>query len=111
MKSSNLGYPRIGENREWKKVLEQFWKGQIDESQFLQTMESIRHQHLKKQHEIGIDLIPVGDFTFYDQMLDTAAMFGLVPERFNWKEKDIPLSIYFAMARGNDTAHACEMTK
>ncbi|WP_270584725.1 5-methyltetrahydropteroyltriglutamate--homocysteine S-methyltransferase [Bacillus smithii] len=111
MKSSNLGYPRIGENREWKKALEQFWKGQVDESQFLQTMESIRHQHLKKQHEIGIDLIPVGDFTFYDQMLDTATMFGLVPERFNWKGNDIPLSVYFAMARGSDTAHACEMTK
>jgi 5-methyltetrahydropteroyltriglutamate--homocysteine methyltransferase len=111
MISSNLGYPRIGENREWKKALEQFWKGQMEESQFLQTMESIRHQQLKKQQEIGIDLIPVGDFTFYDQMLDTAAMLGLVPERFDWKGNDIPLSIYFAMARGNDTAPACEMTK
>jgi 5-methyltetrahydropteroyltriglutamate--homocysteine methyltransferase len=111
MKSSNLGYPRIGEKREWKKTLESFWAGQIEEHDFLSIMESIRLAHIRKQKEIGIDLIPVGDFTFYDHMLDTAVMFGLVPERFQHTGDKVPLSIYFSMARGSKDAPACEMTK
>ncbi|MFK2824471.1 5-methyltetrahydropteroyltriglutamate--homocysteine S-methyltransferase [Bacillus sp. B190/17] len=109
--SSNLGYPRIGENREWKKALESFWAGKVSEQQLLEEMESIRLTHLKKQKDKGIDQIPVGDFTFYDQVLDTAAMFGMVPERFTYTSGPVPLATYFAMARGNDTAVACEMTK
>ncbi|MGX1902386.1 methionine synthase (B12-independent) [Thermolongibacillus altinsuensis] len=111
MKSSNLGYPRIGEKREWKKTLESFWAGQIEETDFLAIMESIRLAHIRKQKEIGIDLIPVGDFTFYDHMLDTAVMFGLVPERFHHTGGEVPLSVYFSMARGSKDAPACEMTK
>lgn len=111
MKSSNLGYPRIGEKREWKKALESFWNGEIDEKIFLDTMQSIRLNHIKKQREIGIDLVPVGDFTLYDHMLDTAAMFGFIPERFDYQGGEVPLSVYFAMARGNEKAPACEMTK
>ncbi|KAB7708674.1 5-methyltetrahydropteroyltriglutamate--homocysteine S-methyltransferase [Bacillus aerolatus] len=109
--SSNLGYPRIGENREWKKALESFWAGKLEESQFLEEMEKIRLGNLQKQKDAEIDMIPVGDFTFYDQMLDAAVMFGMVPERFAYAGGKVPLNTYFAMARGNDTAVACEMTK
>lgn len=111
MKSSNLGYPRIGEKREWKKALESFWAGKLTESDFLLQMEQIRLQHLQKQQDLGIDLIPVGDFTFYDQMLDMAVMFGFVPKRYDYDGGAVPLSTYFAMARGSEKAVACEMTK
>lgn len=111
MKSSNLGYPRIGENREWKKSLEAFWAGKVKEEDFLLQMEQIRLQHLQKQKDKGMDYIPVGDFTFYDHMLDTAVMFGFVPKRYEYEGGKVPLSTYFAMARGSQTAVASEMTK
>lgn len=111
MKSSSLGYPRIGENREWKKTLEQYWAGNMDEETFLQANEKIVLANLQKQKEKGIDLIAVNDFTYYDHVLDTATMFGLVPERYGIEENQVSLDTYFAMARGNDQAVAGEMTK
>ena len=111
MKTSNLGYPRIGEKREWKKALEQFWAGNLDETTFIDTVENIRLNNLQKQKDSGIDLIPVNDFTYYDHVLDTAIMFGLIPERYLNEENESSLSTYFAMARGNNTAVAGEMTK
>lgn len=109
--NSNLGYPRIGENREWKKTLEAFWAGKLEEADFLKQIEEIRLSNLKVQQEKGIALIPVGDFSFYDHMLDTSAMFGIVPKRFAYEGGIIPLSTYYAMARGSQGATACEMTK
>ncbi|OZI13581.1 5-methyltetrahydropteroyltriglutamate--homocysteine S-methyltransferase [Bacillaceae bacterium SAS-127] len=112
MNSSHLGYPRIGENREWKKTLEAFWAGDIEESVFTEKMERIRLSNLQKQKERKIDLIPVNDFTYYDHILDTAVMFGVIPERYQFEEKGkVPLSVYFSMARGNLEAVASEMTK
>lgn len=111
IKSSNLGYPRIGEQREWKKALEAFWAGKLEESEFLREMENIRLSHLQRQKDKGIDWIPVGDFTLYDHMLDMSVMFGLVPDRFRYEGGAVPLSTYFSMARGSQTAVACEMTK
>ena len=109
--SSNLGYPRIGEQREWKKALEQFWAGKTEKESFLKQMEEYRLQHLKKQQDQGIDLIPVGDWSMYDHVLDTAMMFGLVPKRFEYEGGKVPLETYFAIARGNHSAVASEMTK
>ncbi|MGN7457821.1 5-methyltetrahydropteroyltriglutamate--homocysteine S-methyltransferase [Paenibacillus pasadenensis] len=111
VKSSSLGYPNIGENREWKKTLEAFWSGKIEEPQFQQEMEAIRLERLRRQQQSGLDLIPVGDFTFYDRVLDTAAMFGIVPQRYGYEGGEVPLALYFSMARGNASATACEMTK
>ncbi|MFE4711145.1 MULTISPECIES: 5-methyltetrahydropteroyltriglutamate--homocysteine S-methyltransferase [Paenibacillus] len=111
VKVSNLGYPRIGKNREWKKNLETFWSGQKNEAEFRSEMERIQLEHLQTQKEAGIDLIPVNDFTFYDHVLDAAVMFGIVPPRYEYDGGDIGLDLYFAMARGNATATACEMTK
>ncbi|MDT2261151.1 hypothetical protein P7H06_18930 [Paenibacillus larvae] len=109
--NGNLGYPRIGLNREWKKALESFWSGKIGEDELLSTTRQLRLSHLRKQIEKGIQLIPVNDFTLYDQMLDHAAMFGLVPSRFHYDGGPVSLETYFAMARGNKQATACEMTK
>ncbi len=110
VKTSNLGYPRIGEQREWKKALEAFWKGSISEEQLHKEMKMIRLHHLKKQKDFGVDYIPVNDFTYYDHVLDTAAMFGIVPKRFNHTGGPVSLETYFEMARGGKT-QACEMTK
>lgn len=111
IKSSNLGYPRIGENREWKKALESYWNGDITEAELLEKTGEVRLHHLKKQKEIGIDLIPVGDFSLYDQVLDTSATFGVVPKRFHYTGGKVDLDTYFAIARGADDAVASEMTK
>ncbi|MDM5189713.1 5-methyltetrahydropteroyltriglutamate--homocysteine S-methyltransferase [Bacillus sp. DX4.1] len=109
IQTSNLGYPRIGLHREWKKTLEAFWANKINEEQFLTNTKEIRLQHVKTQQEKGIDLIPIGDFTYYDHVLDTAYMLGFIPSRFS--EFTSYLDVYFAMARGSKDHVASEMTK
>ncbi|WP_404328611.1 5-methyltetrahydropteroyltriglutamate--homocysteine S-methyltransferase [Mesobacillus maritimus] len=109
--STVIGYPYIGENREWKRCVESFWKGGITEAEFLSDMKKIRLDHLKRQASFGVDLLTVGDFTFYDRMLDQAAMFGLVPTRYKWTGGTVDLTTYYAMARGAKDVVACEMTK
>lgn len=110
-KSSVLGYPRIGEDREWKKALEAFWAGKLEESEFQTRLQEIRLNHLRKQQEKGIDFIPVNDFSYYDHILDTAAMFGIIPKRFSYEGGAVPLSVYYGVARGTKGAAASEMTK
>lgn len=109
--STVIGYPYIGENREWKRCVESFWNKKISEEQFTKEMKSIRLNNLKHQQTLGLDLLTVGDFTFYDRMLDVAAMFGLVPNRYNWTGDEVDLTTYYKMARGGKEAVACEMTK
>ncbi|MBB6672388.1 5-methyltetrahydropteroyltriglutamate--homocysteine S-methyltransferase [Cohnella nanjingensis] len=111
MLSGNLGYPRIGRNREWKKALEGFWSGKLEEQAFHAELKAIRIRNLKAQQERGIDVIPVGDFTYYDHILDHAAMFGLIPERFGYAGGEVDLATYYAVARGSREAAASEMTK
>lgn len=111
VRSSVLGYPRIGADREWKKALEAYWAGKTEESAFQAQLQEIRLNHLRKQQEKGIDFIPVNDFSLYDHILDTAAMFGIVPKRFAYNGGAVPLSVYYGMARGTKDATACEMTK
>ncbi|UJF35752.1 5-methyltetrahydropteroyltriglutamate--homocysteine S-methyltransferase [Paenibacillus hexagrammi] len=110
-KSSVLGYPRIGADREWKKALEGFWSGKWEEAELHSRFTQIRLDHLRKLKETGIDLIPVNDFSYYDHILDTAVMFGLVPSRFTYHSGTVPLSVYYGIARGTKEAAASEMTK
>ncbi|WP_186575965.1 5-methyltetrahydropteroyltriglutamate--homocysteine S-methyltransferase [Aquibacillus kalidii] len=109
--SSNLGYPRIGESREWKQALEQYWNQTISKEDLLKQTESIRLNNLEKQKKHGIELIPIGDFSLYDHVLDTSAMFGVVPKRFAYKGGKVDLDTYFAIARGTKDAVASEITK
>ncbi|MBO0602801.1 5-methyltetrahydropteroyltriglutamate--homocysteine S-methyltransferase [Sporosarcina sp. E16_3] len=111
VQSSISGYPRIGGKREWKRALESFWNGATSEEQLLKTTETLRLESLQKQKEFGIDLIPVGDFSLYDHVLDTSIMFGVVPTRFEYTGGKVPLETYFAIARGTKDAVASEMTK
>lgn len=109
--STLIGYPYIGDDREWKKALEAFWRQERTEEDFQETLKSIRLLRIEKQLQSGIDMVTVGDFTLYDRMLDTALMFGLVPKRFNWQGGRVDLHTYYSVARGNHSAVASEMTK
>jgi 5-methyltetrahydropteroyltriglutamate--homocysteine methyltransferase len=108
------GYPRIGKNRELKRALEGFWSGKIGGSDLLSTANDIRRSNREAQIAAGIDLVPVNDFSLYDQMLDTVVLVGAVPERYGWTSETVDLDTYFAMARGRTGEHdvrAMEMTK
>lgn len=110
--SSNLGYPRLGAKREWKHALEDYWAHKINQEELVKRTKSVRLNNLKKQQELGIELIPVGDFSYYDHVLDTSFMFGVVPKRFQNKNKaQDQLDTYFSIARGTKEAVASEMTK
>jgi 5-methyltetrahydropteroyltriglutamate--homocysteine methyltransferase len=105
------GFPRIGAQRELKFAVEQFWKGEIDESALAQTGNSLRRQHWEWQKEAGLDFVAVGDFAWYDQMLNASALLGALPARFGFDAKNLSLKQYFELARGNTAQPAQEMTK
>lgn len=107
----NLGFPRIGAQRELKKALETYWKGQSSIDQLLTTAREIRTGNWLLQQKTGIDLIPVGDFSLYDHVLDMTALLGAIPQRFGNTGGSISSDLYFAMARGTADQPAMEMTK
>ncbi len=96
----NLGYPRIGEQRELKRATEAFWKGKISETELQLTAADIRRTNWLKQKDAGIDLIPVNDFSFYDQVLDMSCLLGNVPPRFQWQGGQTDINTVFTIARG-----------
>ena len=99
MNTSVIGYPRIGKDRELKFASEKFFAGETDEKALLDVAKEIRKEDLLKQKEEGITYISSNDFSFYDNVLDTAFLFNVIPQRY----KDLGLSgleTYFAMARG-----------
>lgn len=102
----NLGFPRIGRDRELKKGLEAYWKGDIDQAALEKIGKQLRATHWQLQKEAGVDLLPVGDFAWYDQVLTHSLMFGVIPQRHQNKENSISLDTLFAMARGVSN-HAC----
>jgi len=105
------GYPRIGKHRELKRALERYWSGKAEATDLLSTASAIRRENREDQLAARLDLLPVNDFSLYDQMLDTIALVGAVPERFGWTGERVDLDTYFAMARGRESAPAMEMTK
>ena len=112
----SLGFPRIGRDRELKKAQEAFWKGELDEAGLRAVGRELRKTHWAVQKNAGIDLLPVGDFAWYDQVLTHSLMFGVIPQRFRPQEGPATLQTLFGMARGvSDSccggAHAQEMTK
>lgn len=111
----NLGFPRIGSRRELKFGLESFWKGQSTHEALLQLGSELRQAHWQQQS--GLDLVPVGDFSFYDHVLDMSFTLGNVPERVDGLQGQ-ELDNYFRVARGRSAkdsdcqcVHAGEMTK
>ncbi|MDX1251496.1 MAG: 5-methyltetrahydropteroyltriglutamate--homocysteine S-methyltransferase [Gammaproteobacteria bacterium] len=111
----NLGFPRIGARRELKRAVEAYWTGQIDRAGLEKTGRELRARHWAVQAGAGLDLLPVGDFSWYDQMLDMSILLGVVPPRFGQFDDTVGLDTYFRMARGRAPTGAdvpaCEMTK
>ncbi len=112
----NLGFPRIGPHRELKFALERFWRGELDLDGLQQQGKAIRAENWRNQAHC--DFVPVGDFSFYDHVLDTSFLLGHIPQRAGTAIDEAPLDQYFRIARGRSGAHnACrhiaagEMTK
>lgn len=99
MQTSVVGYPRIGAMRELKFWTEDYFKGLVSEQTLRENAQKLRAGQWKAQQDAGIDLIPSGDFSFYDGMLDTAVLLGVVPARYRALGLG-GLDTYFAMARG-----------
>ena len=99
VKVSVSGFPRVGKDRELKFAEEKYFRGEISEDILQKVARELRLSHWQEQKKAGIDLIPSNDFSFYDQLLDTAVLFNIIPERY--KTLDLSdLERYFAMARG-----------
>ena len=107
-KSFITGFARIGEQRELKFALESYWANKSDFNAVKSVAEQLRIRHLNYQKNAGIDYISVGDFSYYDIMLDHCIAFGAIPKRFSGLSGE---ELYFSMARGNKNAVAMEMTK
>ncbi len=117
----NLGFPRIGPRRELKFALESYWQGETGQSDLQATARQLRDQNWKRQAQC--DLVPVGDFSLYDHVLDTSFLLGNVPQRAQQNSGESQptgwrLDEYFRTARGrsagddsNLCVHAAEMTK
>ncbi|MCL4526147.1 MAG: 5-methyltetrahydropteroyltriglutamate--homocysteine S-methyltransferase [Gammaproteobacteria bacterium] len=107
----SLGFPRIGHKRELKKALESFWSREIDEQELQSRAAQLRDRHWQIQQNCGMDLVPVGDFSLYDHMLDMSCTLGAIPPRYGFAGGQVGLDTFFAMARGSATQPAMEMTK
>jgi 5-methyltetrahydropteroyltriglutamate--homocysteine methyltransferase len=107
----NLGFPRIGPQRELKKAVEGFWRAVVYPEELQNTGAALRKRNWTLQRACGIEHVPSGDFSLYDHVLDAMAMLGAVPKRFGQREKNIDLATYFTLARGTDEITPLEMTK
>ena len=105
------GYPRVGAKRELKFAVEAFWKGVKSETEVREVAAEIRRVNWATQKAAGADLLPVGDFSFYDHVLDLICAVGAIPKRFGFDADNLTLPQYFELARGNATQFAMEMTK
>tara|TARA_R110002126_G_scaffold10245_74_gene46754 strand:+ start:942 stop:3209 length:2268 start_codon:yes stop_codon:yes gene_type:complete len=115
MLTHNLGFPRIGRKRELKHALEAYWQGELSLQQLLETGSNLRKQNWQLQTDSGIDLVPVGDFAWYDHVLATSLLLGVVPERHRNDDNGSDINTLFRIARGRapkgKPAAASDMTK
>jgi len=98
--ASNLGFPRIGPDRELKRAVEAYWQGNLSDQGLTEAGRALRLRNWRLQAERGVAAVPVGDFSFYDHVLDTAVMFGALPDRYRAHGAPGSFPSYFAMARG-----------
>lgn len=114
LQTNILGYPRVGAKRELKKVVEAYWAGKATAEELQQVARELRRGNWTRLQNEGIDFIPSNDFSYYDTVLDLTLSLGAIPERYESLKHD-KLALYFAMARGRQTATedviAMEMTK
>src|SRR5829696_6649067 len=93
-------FPRIGPNRELKRALEGYWSGKRSAADLEQAASEIRKGNWASQISAGLDLVPVNDFSLYDQVLDTSSLAGAVPDFYQWQGGNVDFDTYFSMARG-----------
>ena len=103
-----LGFPRIGARRELKFALERHWRGELDADGLEAVGRELRARHWALQKAAGLDWVSVGDFAFYDQVANHIQLLGCEPARFGFDAAQAPLARYFAMARGDGGAAACD---
>jgi 5-methyltetrahydropteroyltriglutamate--homocysteine methyltransferase len=116
VKAHILGLPRIGPQRELKWALEDYWSKKITQSQLIDQANGLKHKNWTAQIDAGLDFVTVGDFAWYDHVLNMSSYLGVVPKRFNHKPgAPVDLDTYFRIARGRsvkgEDAPASDMTK
>ncbi len=113
--SHTLGFPRVGLKRELKKAQESYWAGNTSQEELLAVGRELRARHWQQQQQAGVDLLPVGDFAWYDHVLTTSLLLSNVPSRHQNKDGSIDLDTLFRIGRGRaptgEPAAAAEMTK
>ena len=107
--TSNLGFPRLGRKREWKKAIESYWAHRITLEELHEQLNALHKENLLLQKHYHLDSIPVGDFSLYDHVLDTSLLFNIIPERFQGRPVDTDL--LFDIARGNKEHVASALIK
>lgn len=115
IRNHTLGFPRIGLDRELKKAQENYWAGKISQEELVTVGKELRARHWQQQADAGVELLPVGDFAWYDQVLGTSLLLGNVPPRHRNEDGSLDLDTLFRVARGRaptgKPAAASEMTK
>ena len=110
-----LGFPRVGLRRELKKAQESYWAGNSSQEELLAVGRELRARHWQQQKQAGVDVVPVGDFAWYDHVLTTSLLLGNVPARHQNKDGSVDLDTLFRLGRGRaptgEPAAAAEMTK
>ncbi|AVQ33965.1 5-methyltetrahydropteroyltriglutamate--homocysteine S-methyltransferase [Staphylococcus muscae] len=109
IKTTNLGFPRLGRKREWKKAIEGYWNGKITKTELDETLQDLHRENLLLQKHHQLDSVPVGDFSLYDHILDTSLLFNIIPERF--QGRDVDDDLLFDIARGNKEHVASALIK
>ncbi len=109
IQTSNLGFPRLGRKREWKKAIEGYWANKYDLETLHQRLTDLHKENLLLQKNYNLSSIPVGDFSLYDHILDTSLLFNIIPERF--QGRDIDDDLLFDIARGNKEHVASALIK
>ncbi|UUY79710.2 5-methyltetrahydropteroyltriglutamate--homocysteine S-methyltransferase [Staphylococcus saprophyticus] len=109
IQTSNLGFPRLGRKREWKKAIEGYWANKYDLETLHQQLTDLHKENLLLQKNYNLSSIPVGDFSLYDHILDTSLLFNIIPERF--LGRDIDDDLLFDIARGNKEHVASALIK
>ena len=95
-----LGFPRVGLRRELKKAQESYWAGNSTREELLTVGRELRARHWDQQKQAGIDLLPVGDFAWYDHVLTTSLLLGNVPPRHQNKDGSVDIDTLFRIGRG-----------
>ncbi|HEC2215007.1 TPA: 5-methyltetrahydropteroyltriglutamate--homocysteine S-methyltransferase [Staphylococcus delphini] len=109
IKTTNLGFPRLGHKREWKKAIEGYWNNKITKSELDDTLQQLHRSNLVLQQNCNLDSVPVGDFSLYDHILDTSLLFNIIPTRF--QDRDVDDDLLFDIARGNKSHVASALVK